>query len=91
MTRHTDPLTRILNTYMGGPGIIPALTAYIEGQMAQAAERAREDMAEAVCERLHDSRPAGIKCLSCYSAEMNVKETLLVESEIEAARREPRS
>ena len=88
MTRHTDPLTRILNTYMGGPGLIPALTAYIEGQMARAAEDARDTMAEGVCEHLHDGRPSGIKCLSCYYAEQNIRETLLVEAEIEAAKKQ---
>jgi hypothetical protein len=74
----------ILQTYQGGPGLIVALEAYIDTQRSRAAGEAQERMAEAVCEHLHSGSPAGIKCLSCYSAELNIRETLNVEAEMEA-------
>ena len=85
-TRHSDPLERIVQTYGSGFGLIAALSAYVESQMSRAAEAAREQMAEGVCEHLHAGRPSGIKCLSCYSVETNAQETMLVEAEIEATR-----
>jgi hypothetical protein len=88
MGRHQGALTRIWETYQGGPGLMIALETYINTQQGVAADQARAVMAEAVCEHLHDGPPSGIKCLSCYSAEANVRETLVVEAEREASFRD---
>ncbi len=75
------PLNKILTVYAGTPKLVEALETYIETQMERAAIDARNDIAEQVCEHLHDG-PAkmGVLCRSCYEAEKNAPGILEFES-----------
>ena len=69
---HQDAFIRILNAYpMGSPVLIQALVTYVDGVVERAKLEAQNDMAETVCEGLHDGKPKGLKCRACYDAEMN--------------------
>jgi len=88
-SRYTEPLTRILNAYPMGPGMLLALETYVKTVVESATARAEDELSRAVCEGLCSS-PRGLKCLACYNAEANVPQMLQLDAEREIAERKPK-
>lgn len=84
-----EVVARVLATYPpGSPGLITALETLCRTAEQEGEAKGRATTAVNVCEGLHEGPPNGIKCLSCYHVEVNYAEELVVQSEIDAARRE---
>jgi hypothetical protein len=84
-----EVVSRVLATYPpGSPGLITALETLCRTAEQEGEAKGRAATAVNVCEGLHEGPPNGIKCLSCYHVEVNYTEELVVQSEIDAARRE---
>lgn len=87
MNKFTGPLTSILNTYSQGPGLMAALETYVATVERNARIAVEANIAQTVCEHLHESEPSGLKCLSCYESERSVRDIMQVEAEIEMSRK----
>jgi hypothetical protein len=88
VSRHHDPLGRILNAYPPGLALLTALDTYIRTCEDTARSRARDEVASTVCEGLHAGPAQGLKCMACYQAEANAPYLMQVEAEIEREREE---
>lgn len=79
---HQDAFIRILNAYpAGSPVLIQALVTYVDGVVERAKAEMQNEVAETVCEGLHDGKPKGLKCRSCYDAEINAPGILELEAD----------
>ena len=88
MTRYRDAITRVLAAYASGPGLVQALDTLIKTAEDNARTLARDEVAQSVCEGLHDGPASGLKCRGCYEAEQIVGMEAQVNAEIAIARRQ---
>ena len=88
MSRHIDPLTRIMNAYPVGLSLLTALDTYVRTCEDTARIRAKDEIASTVCEGLHAGPAQGLKCGACYQAEMGAPYVMQVEAEMEREREE---
>lgn len=87
-TKYGEGIHRILISYQatGIPTTVLALETYLKTMIDQALTAAKDELANSVCEGLHDGPGKGLKCRSCYDAENGVQTLLDVEAEIAAAK-----
>lgn len=78
---HADAFTRIVNTYPPGPVLVQALVTYAEGVVERAKREAEQDMAQTVCQGLHDGPAKGLMCKTCYDAEQNAPGLIELEAQ----------
>jgi len=88
LSRHGESLNRIVAAYPVGPGLIAALETYCKTVEDQAFTRAKDHVAEGVCEGLHSGEAKGLKCLKCYMAEQHFHQEEIVSAEIASANRQ---
>lgn len=86
-TRWHDPIARVLAAYPGGPGLVAALETLIRTAEENAYTRAKDDLAQRVCEGVHPGPASGLKCRACYEAERIIPIENQVRAEMEVARR----
>lgn len=72
----------------GSPGLLLALETLMKTALDTAKAEFDNDLAQEVCEGLHDGPAKGLKCRACYEAEKEVPMMLQVQEELEAARSE---
>jgi len=74
-TRHDAALMKVITVYSGMPPsqiVVEQLGVYIESQIDRAMVKSEIEIADRVCEHLHDGPPKmGVMCKSCYEAEKN--------------------
>ena len=85
--KHSDSFNRILNTYPPGPVLLQALVTYAEGVVERAKHEAEQDMAQTVCQGLHDGPAKGLMCRTCYDAEQNAPGIIEMEAQRQIAAR----
>lgn len=83
-TRYGNPLVRVLQAYPpGSPSLIVALEAICSTAENHGHKKAKQELAEAVCEGLHEGPGTGLKCLDCYYAETQYAGVQQVKAEME--------
>lgn len=88
-SRYGESLQRILSAYPpGSNGLIAALETICQNAYKDGEQEGRKKTADDVCEHLHQGPPSGLKCLSCYHAEVNYSDEQVVLAEMEAFKRE---
>lgn len=87
-TKHGEPISRILAAYNANPNalVVRALETYISTAESQAKQDAQNEVADNICEGLHQGEAKGLKCLKCYMAEQHFHQEEVVRAEIDAAR-----
>ena len=87
MTKHTDPITRILDAYPPGPGALLALETYCKTVEENALNRGRVEAqattADTVCWRIHEGPASGLICQACYEAERLTPYVLQVQADMD--------
>jgi len=86
MKDHRMALSKILNTYSAGPGLMEALNTYCNTQLEMGERDAIKKQASDVCEGLHITPAKTLKCRQCYEAEQNFSETEKVLAEWDRAK-----
>ncbi len=84
-TRYGENIARILAAYPPGLLQVKAIEVLIGTAQQHAREKAHDDMADQVCERLHHTPAAGLKCRACYDVEKNLPMQMSIEGDIMAA------
>ena len=87
LTKYGQSVAQVLAAYPpGSPGLIGAIETLIQTAEQNARMNAKDEIAATVCEGMHNGPASGLKCLSCYNAEVHFQQEMVVQAEMENLR-----